>query len=187
MKEKLFIGVNGKRYSGKDYISGIIKKYLGPLSLQIGLGYIGRVKYSEVSGVPLQDLMTPGKRELYRKDLISFLEGAKKDNVNIWCENLVNYAKETDFNTLVISDLRRLHEIDFFRANSRFLTIRVDDSLDNRRKRGFSFTKGVDDGITETELDDFKEFDYVLNKTNMSDQEVWNFCKRISKSIMALK
>ncbi|XP_015427267.1 PREDICTED: phosphomevalonate kinase isoform X1 [Myotis davidii] len=64
----------------------------------------------------------------------------------------------------LVSDTRRLSDIQWFREayGAVTQTVRVVASEQSRQQRGWVFTPGVDDGESECGLDNFGDFDWVI-------------------------
>lgn len=65
----------------------------------------------------------------------------------------------------IVSDIRRKTDIRWFRENYGKLikTIRIVADEDTRKQRGYHFKIGVDDVTSECDLDDYNEWDLVIN------------------------
>ncbi|XP_036066781.1 phosphomevalonate kinase isoform X2 [Oryzias melastigma] len=64
----------------------------------------------------------------------------------------------------VVSDARRLSDLQWFRSEftQQTVSVRVQCSNETRQKRGWSFTPGVDDAESECGLDEGVHFDWVI-------------------------
>ena len=58
---------------------------------------------------------------------------------------------------VIISDVRMVDELEFFKNNYDSITIRINNSLKNK------LTDKQRKHITENDLDDYNKFDYVIN------------------------
>ncbi|XP_037018372.2 phosphomevalonate kinase isoform X2 [Artibeus jamaicensis] len=71
----------------------------------------------------------------------------------------------------LVSDTRRASDIQWFRESYGAVTrtVRVVALEQSRRQRGWVFTPGVDDGESECGLDNFGDFDWVIE--NHGDEQ----------------
>lgn len=65
----------------------------------------------------------------------------------------------------IVSDIRRKTDVQWFKENygSLVKTIRLVADEETRIERGFQFKNGVDDAISECGLDDFNEWDVIID------------------------
>lgn len=65
----------------------------------------------------------------------------------------------------IVSDIRRKNDIRWFKETYGDLirTIRITADEETRKKRGFVFKSGVDDVASECGLDDYMEWDLVID------------------------
>lgn len=71
----------------------------------------------------------------------------------------------TDKPIWIVSDIRRKTDIKWFKENYGDLLkiIRITADEETRKQRGFHFQVGVDDVTSECDLDDYTEWDLVIN------------------------
>ena len=71
---------------------------------------------------------------------------------------------------VIVSDIRRKTDIEFFRSNGyNIKTVRINTSEDIRRNRGWVFESGVDDVHSECDLDDVTQWDLVIENDGLHD------------------
>lgn len=65
----------------------------------------------------------------------------------------------------IVSDIRRKTDIRWFKENYGEIikTIRLEADEETRIERGYKFKNGVDDVVSECGLDDYNEWDLVIN------------------------
>lgn len=65
---------------------------------------------------------------------------------------------------LIVSDARRPTDLTFFKSRvENVVTVRVVASDETRARRGWIFTRGVDDGPSECGLDAYNSWDLVIH------------------------
>ncbi|RCN41872.1 putative phosphomevalonate kinase [Ancylostoma caninum] len=64
---------------------------------------------------------------------------------------------------VIISDCRRPTDIEYFQTNYRTLTVRIEASIEERVRRGFVFTEGIDDMPSECALDEYEHDMTIVN------------------------
>lgn len=72
-----------------------------------------------------------------------------------------------------MSDVRRKTDIEYFQCqgyNTR--TVRINTSIEVRKTRGWIFQSGIDDVQSECDLDDFKQWDLVIENDGSQDVDV---------------
>lgn len=78
----------------------------------------------------------------------------------IWCYHQFIGAKPI----VIVSDIRRESDIKFFQTNGYHIkTIRINASVSVRQARGWKFELGVDDHQSECDLDDYIEWDLIID------------------------
>lgn len=74
---------------------------------------------------------------------------------------------------IIVSDIRRRTDVDYFTSlDIPILAVRINASDEERKERGWVATEGVDDVASECDLDDFDEWDFVINNDTESDAEI---------------
>lgn len=157
--------ISGKRYSGKTYLSDILNKKYGfkvyNLSDNIKKLYCleNSLKYEIINNREV--------KEKHRLKMIKFME-AKLDSDNyFWCKKLFN---EIDKNCriFIISDARRINDINYFSKVSDLITIRIKCCNKVRKQRGWVENE-VDNLNSEEGLDNYKEWDIINSCENLED------------------
>ena len=106
-------------------------------------------------------------KEKHRLKMIKFME-AKLDSDNyFWCKKLFN---EIDKNCriFIISDARRINDINYFSKVSDLITIRIECCNKVRKQRGWVENE-VDNLKSEEGLDNYKEWDIINSCENLKD------------------
>ena len=83
-------------------------------------------------------------KEKYRSDMIAWGEKTRNADPGYFCRLVTQEAASTDKSIWMISDARRITDIDYFLTNyaERTLFVRVTAEMETRVGRGFTFTKG---------------------------------------------
>lgn len=82
----------------------------------------------------------------------------QQNNNHVWCSFVGSKP------IVIISDIRRQTDVKFFKESSfNCRTVRINASEETRQKRGWKFEDGVDNVQSECDLDDFDEWDLVID------------------------
>lgn len=151
---RLVILFSGKRKSGKDYVTDRLQAMLGDRSSIGRLSGPLKGAYAKEHGLDFTQLLSDGPyKEKYRADMISWGEKRRRDDPGFFAKLVLAESRSP---VLIISDARRMTDMAFFTAQYPSLTVRVGASDATRSKRGWIFTKGVDDAESECGLDTYK-------------------------------
>ncbi|XP_054638322.1 phosphomevalonate kinase isoform X2 [Dunckerocampus dactyliophorus] len=118
-------------------------------------------------GLDLDQLLGPGLyKERYRADMIRWGEARRLQDPGFFCRLATRGAWQPVW---VVSDARRLSDLQWFwnRFPQQTRCVRVESSEETRKRRGWSFTSGVDDAESECGLDSGVHFDWTI--TNEAD------------------
>ncbi|XP_053288243.1 phosphomevalonate kinase [Pleuronectes platessa] len=161
---KMVLVFSGKRKSGKDYVTDLIKGRLGSDTCCV-LRLSGPLKqqYAEEHGLDLDQLLGPGPyKERFRADMIGWGETRRRHDPGFFCRLATRGAWQPVW---VVSDARRLSDLQWFLSEfpQQTRSVRVQSSEETRKKRGWSFTADVDDAESECGLDSGIEFDWIIS------------------------
>uniref|UniRef100_A0A8R1HV19 Phosphomevalonate kinase n=1 Tax=Caenorhabditis japonica TaxID=281687 RepID=A0A8R1HV19_CAEJA len=152
---KCVVAISGKRKSGKDYCTKILKQALENRQVAVAVTGISnslKMEFAKIHGLDYAELLTDGPyKEKYRREMI---------------KAAINPFISTD--VVIVSDCRRPSDYRFFTENYSTLTVRVETSDEHRHERGFKFVDGVDDADSECALD-LHNFDAVLRNLTGED------------------
>uniref|UniRef100_A0A0B6ZP23 Phosphomevalonate kinase n=2 Tax=Arion vulgaris TaxID=1028688 RepID=A0A0B6ZP23_9EUPU len=171
---KAIIVISGKRKSGKDYISDkLLNKFGSDKCAILHLSGPLKLQYAKEHGLDFQRLLDASEyKEKYRADMIRWGEEKRNQDPEFFCRLA---ASEDDFlkDVWIISDARRLSDVDYFKKyyNKVTITVRVQADLDTRKQRGFVYTEGVDNAESECGLDSGVNWDIVISN-NGDKQEL---------------
>ncbi len=159
---KLFI-VSGKARSGKGEVSKIIEKYYKEKKcITISFAYYLKDYVKRITGWDGNENTKP--RELLQQLGIELIKN-KIDNkllINRIMQDIEVFSYFYDI--IIISDARLIDEIESIKTvykNS--ISIRVNRNEEN------NLTKSEKNHITETGLNDYKDFDHIINNNNYDE------------------
>ncbi|KAM9352724.1 phosphomevalonate kinase isoform 2-T2 [Symphorus nematophorus] len=165
---KLVLVFSGKRKSGKDFVTDLIQERLGSdICCILRLSGPLKQQYAQEHGLDLNQLLGPGLyKEQYRADMIHWGETRRHQDPGFFCRLATRGARQPVW---VVSDARRLSDLQWFWSEfpRQTRSVRVQSSEMTRKRRGWSFTTGVDDAESECGLDSGVEFDWII--TNEAD------------------
>ncbi|XP_037047950.1 phosphomevalonate kinase-like [Bradysia coprophila] len=160
-RQKLIILFSGKRKTNRDFLASALLSQLDESVAEI-VRICEPVKKLWTIKMALKDDDLRGPlKEQYRKEMIIWSDKVRAQLPTFFCSEAFRSAEKP---ITIVSDIRHYTDMDYFiNFNIPLLAVRIDASDEKRKKRGWVFTKGIDDTKTECELDDFKEWDYVID------------------------
>ncbi len=156
MAEKIII-FSGKQYSGKDTAAKIMLEKM-PDFRRCAMGDIIKLTYGKNKGLTYEQIEQ--NKAQYRADLIQLGNWGRSQDPDYWLKKIIEQS-----GNIIVTDVRVMHEYEVFK-NAGAITIRVNADRNTRAQRGNLV--GEND-ITETGLDDIKDWDFVID--NNSDYE----------------
>lgn len=150
MADKIII-FSGKQYSGKDTAAKIMLNEM-PDFRRCAMGDIIKLTYGKEKGLTYEEIEK--NKPIYRQDLIDLGNWGRAQDEDYWLKKII----EQDGN-IIVTDVRVPHEYEVFKKAGA-ITIRVEASRDTRASRGELI--GEND-ITETGLDNIKNWDYIID------------------------
>ncbi|XP_066118075.1 phosphomevalonate kinase isoform X2 [Saccopteryx bilineata] len=123
---------------------------------------------AQVGGGPRLVLLFSGKRKSGKDFVTEELQSRLGADV---CAVLRLSSPLKEQYAQLVSDTRRMSDIQWFREayGAVTQTVRVVALEQSRQQRGWVFTPGVDDGESECGLDNFADFDWVIE--NHGDEQ----------------
>ena len=170
MANKIII-FSGKQYSGKDTAAKIMLAEM-PDYKRCAMGDIIKLTYGQKHSLTYEEIEE--NKSQYRAGLIELGNWGREQDQDYWLKKIL----ERDGN-IIVTDVRVPHEYEIFK-NAGAISIRIEATQQTRAERGKLV--GEND-ITETGLDDIKDWDYLV--TNDSNYE--NLKTQIEKIISNLK
>lgn len=127
--------------------------------------------WAKEKNLNLTQLLSDGPyKEKYRKEMITWSDERRALDYGIFCrEASQNISKLT----VIVSDVRRKTDIKWFREEFadkiKLIRIKCDDSV--RQDRGWKFQEGVDDIQSECDLDDWSEWDLIIDNEGKKETD----------------
>lgn len=163
VEPKVIFLFSGKRKSGKDYVTDLILKRLGPdVCCVVRLSAPLKLQYAQEHGLDFGELLGAGQyKEKYRADMIQWGERRREQDPGFFCRLAITGAQQPIW---IVSDARRLSDLQWFSREfpSQSRCVRVEASTETRRARGWEFTAGIDDAESECGLDHGVQFDWIV-------------------------
>ena len=153
MAEQIII-LSGKQYSGKDTVAKILLENLTNFK-RIGLGDAIKIEYGEQKGLSFEEIEQ--NKAQYRQDLINLGNKRRSEDKDYWIKKVIKMP-----GNIIVPDVRVKRELEFFKEANAF-TIRIEASRETRSQRGQLV--GETD-VTEVDLDDIKDWDYVIENNS---------------------
>ena len=156
--------IAGKAGSGKNYVASILKeklsssiitslsKYIKLFAIEMGLWD------GNDNNKPREFLQNTG--DLMRAIDPNFLTKRLLEDIKVY--------EKLNISNIIVSDVRLINEIEYLTKNiDNTITIRV-NSKDNKR----NLTDKEKQHITEIELDNYSNFDYIIDNNQELDKEI---------------
>lgn len=167
---RLVLLFSGKRKSGKDFVTERLQSRLGGnICAVLRLSGPLKEQYAREHGLDFHRLLDASTyKETYRRDMISWGEEKRQADPGFFCRQIVEGVSQPIW---LVSDTRRVSDIQWFQEayGASTQTVRVVASEQSRQQRGWVFTPGVDDAESECGLDNFGDFDWVIE--NHGDEQ----------------
>ena len=166
MADKIII-FSGKQYSGKDTAAKILMEEL-PSFKRCAMGDVIKQEYGKINNVSYEEI--EANKPKYRQGLIDLGNWGRAQDKDYWLKKIVEQE-----GNLVVTDVRIKHEYELFKSFGA-IAIRIEADRDLRESRGGKLI-GEDD-VTEVDLDDIRDWDYIID--NNKDYET------LKKNILAI-
>ena len=101
--------------------------------------------------------------------MVAWSEDKRKQDPGYFCRKAIQPGRDSRKRIWIISDIRRHTDLAFFEMFNN-LKVRVNARDDIRVKRGWTFVKGIDDCETETNLDDYECWDFIIENNGDEKQ-----------------
>ena len=169
MADKIII-FSGKQYSGKDTAAKIMLEAMKDYR-RCAMGDIIKITYGKEKNLSYEEIEK--NKPLYRQDLINLGNWGRAKDPDYWLKKILEQE-----GNIIVTDVRVPHEYEVFK-NAGAITIRVEATRETRSKRG---TLIGENDITETGLDNIKDWDFIID--NNGDYEaIKNNVEKIIKEI----
>lgn len=151
MADKIII-FSGKQYSGKDTAAKILMNKM-PDFRRCAMGDIIKIEYAKLNNITYEEI--ENNKPKYRQGLIDLGNWGREQSPDYWLEKIIEQQ-----GNIVVTDVRIKHEYEVF-SSAGAIKIRIEADRKLREERGGKLV-GEDD-VTEVDLDDVKDWDYVIN------------------------
>ena len=169
---KIFI-LSGKAKSGKNLMADIIEKYYSDKKcIQLSYAYYLKQYVKKITN-------WDGSEENKPRDLLQSLgiDLLKKIDQNLLIRRVIEDIKVYSYfyDVIIVTDARLIEEIEEPKKIFNCITIRINKNSNN-------LTEEQRKHITETNLDDYQNFDYVVENKDIEDlkKQIINILKEVS-------
>lgn len=159
---KYIILLSGKRKCGKDYLAEQLNKRFNERSQIVRISEPIKSEWAKKLNLDLEQLLSDGPyKEKYRKEMIEWSDTVRADDYGYFCRSAMQNA---DHEIIIVSDIRRKSDVKFFKETygDKIVTIRITCPEIIRAERGWIYQLGVDDVPSECDLDDYEQWDLVI-------------------------
>ena len=187
-KIQILFAISGKRFTGKDYFTSLLAKELSKININVNILTLAnqlKKHYSENFNLDYEKLLSDrAYKEAHREEMTKFYLNTSKTNPLIFCqkalETIKGFKNEKTMNIYILSDLRHKFELEFFKQflqkiDISLILIRLECSNEIKEKRGWKFIREIDENITEIDLDDYKEWDFIINNNEFGNELLEKF------------
>ena len=184
-KQKHIILIHGKRTTGKDTLALLIKSHYESQKLKVksmAFAYATKVGYCTKYNIDLNKMLNDYTfKESHRAGLLNYF--LTNENFEWYAEYVYKYIEtenkqeHDNFDIFIIPDLRikshlnyfkQLMKSELFNAKYKCTFIHIEASEETKLKRGW-IKKPCDSDFTETDLDDYNNFDIVIKNDSSID------------------
>ncbi|XP_058807190.1 phosphomevalonate kinase [Phymastichus coffea] len=167
---------SGKRKSGKDFVTDELFKRLGnEKSVIIKLSGPIKTHWAKTRNLDAAELFGDGEyKEFYRLEMIKWGEDIRNKDYGYFCRAAIEMYNAKSKPIWIISDARRKTDLKWFKENYGDLckTVRISSNESVKKRRGWIYTKGVDDSETECDLDDVSDWDLEVQNNGESIESI---------------
>lgn len=150
MANKIII-FSGKQFSGKDTLAKIMLEKM-PNFKRFAMGDVIKDTFAKQNNLTVAEI--EANKSHYRSELIKLGDWGRKQDPDYWLKQII--SQEGD---IFVTDVRKLHEYQVFK-DAGATSIRVESPREIRAQRGILTNEN---DLTETELDNIKDWDYVVH------------------------
>jgi len=167
--------LSGKRASGKDFVADKIQRALEKLHWRVhrtSLGILNKQAYAKEHNIDVNRLEKDRKfKEEHRQAMI--MHHTKLDDLDPeWAvKSVLHAAVDEKADILLVSDIRRLKDLEWFQKNSPTapILLRIDADDVARLERGWDPNPAKDQLLTEVELDDYQAWTSLFDNSCITE------------------
>ena len=157
MAEKIII-FSGKQYSGKDTAGKIFLEHLSGYK-RCAMGDIIKLEYGRLNGLTYEEI--EANKSQYRAGLIELGNWGRSQSPDYWLEKIISQEGK-----IIVTDVRVPHEYEVFKSAGA-ISIRIEVPREIRSSRGQLVNEN---DITETDLDEVQDWDYIVHNDKGLDE-----------------
>lgn len=157
MARKIVI-FSGKQFCGKDTLAQIMLEKM-PEFKRFAMGDVIKKTYSEQSGISIEEI--EANKAFHRPALIELGNWGRQQDPDFWLKKII----EQDGN-IFVTDVRMKHEYEVFKSAGA-ISIRIEVPREIRSSRGQLVNEN---DITETDLDEVQDWDYIVHNDKGLDE-----------------
>ena len=168
--------LSGKRASGKDYIANKIQQSFEKLNWKVhrtSLGILNKQIYAKKHHIDVNRLEKDRCfKEEHRLAMIRHHTDMDKLNPEWAVESVLQSAEDEKADILLVSDIRRLKDLEWFQKNSPInpILLRIDADNESRLQRGWDPNPEKDQLPTEVELDEYQAWTSRFDNSVSNDE-----------------
>jgi len=169
--EPIVLLFSGKRKSGKDHVTELLKERLGDRAVIIRLSGPLKECYAKEKGLDFQRMLSAGEyKEQHRLAMITWSEEIRDKDYTYFCRQAIDKYCAPKYPVWIVSDCRRETDLRYFAEQfpTRVRKVRIVAEEEVRRERGWVFTPQVDDMESECGLDRVESWDLVIDNSGGS-------------------
>ncbi|KAL4710953.1 hypothetical protein ACJJTC_017918 [Scirpophaga incertulas] len=164
MIPKAILLFSGKRKSGKDYLTDHLKTLFKENCEIIKISAPIKSHWAKENNLDLNELLSHSEyKEQYRLEMISWSESMRDKDYGYFCRQACHNVVSRPL--WIVSDIRRKTDIQWFKEvyGGLIKTIRITADEETRKSRGFIYQDGVDNAASECDLDQYGDWDLIIN------------------------
>lgn len=142
---------SGKQFSGKDTLAKIMLEKM-PSYRRFAMGDVIKDTFAKQHGLTVAEV--EANKPFYRPELIKLGNWGREQDPDFWLKKII-----TQDGDIFVTDVRKHHEYEVFKAAGA-KSIRVESPREIRAQRG---TLVNENDLTETELDNVTDWDYIVH------------------------
>ncbi|XP_041980916.1 probable phosphomevalonate kinase [Aricia agestis] len=170
MNPKVILLLSGKRKCGKDYLTDQLKNLIGDKCEIVTISKPIKSHWAKEKNLDLKDLLSDSAyKETYRLEMIKWSDEIRQKDYGYFCRAACENATLKPI--WIVSDIRRKTDVKWFKETYGDIIriIRLTADEETRKERGFVFQDSVDNVTSECDLDDYTQWDLVID--NGKDRE----------------
>ncbi|KAI2797294.1 hypothetical protein BLOT_011275 [Blomia tropicalis] len=172
--------LSGKRKCGKDYVEQLIMERYGDLMKSFRISAPIKKAFADQHSLDYEMLLSASKyKETYRQQMVEWSDSIRSIDANYFLRMTIDQCfthSTQSYPIWLLNDARRISDLNYFHDKSEIdidhkniITIRIVADPMVRMERGYQFTEGIDDQITECGLDSYQQWDHIIHNNGTKD------------------